>query len=55
MNIAEREQQILRVKSESFQSEMTSELENTLRTEVVGVIKATIEAALIEELESCTL
>ena len=52
MNIAEREQQILRVKSESFQSEMTSELEKTLRTEVVGVIKATIEAALVEELES---
>ena len=45
MTIAEREQQILRVKSESFQSEMTSELEKTLRTEVAGVIKATIEAA----------
>ena len=52
MTIAEREQQILRVKSQSFQSEMTSELENTLRTEVTGVIKATIEAALVEELES---
>jgi len=45
MTIAEREQQILRIKSESFQSEMTSELENTLRTEVVRVIKTTIEAA----------
>ncbi len=45
MTIAEREQQILRIKSESFQSEMTSELENTLRMEVAGVIKTTIEAA----------
>ena len=34
MKLAEREQQILRVKSQSFQSEITSELENTLRTEV---------------------
>ena len=33
MKLAEREEQILRVKSQSFQSEMTSELENTLRTE----------------------
>ena len=40
MKLAEREQQILRVKSQSFQSEITSELENTLRTEVTGVIKA---------------
>ena len=31
---------------------MTSELENTLPTEVVRVIKTTIEAALVEELES---
>jgi hypothetical protein len=30
MTIAEREQQIIRVKSQSFQSEMVSELENTL-------------------------
>ncbi len=52
MKLAEREEQILRVKSQSFQSEMTSLLENTLRTEVTGVIKATIEAALVEELES---
>jgi transposase-like protein len=52
MKLAEREQQILRVKSQSFHSEMTSELENTLRTEVTEVIKTTIEAALVEELES---
>jgi hypothetical protein len=45
MKLAEREEQILRVKSQSFQSEITSELENTLRTEVTGVIKATIEVA----------
>ncbi len=55
MTIAEREQQILRIKSESFQSEMTSELENTLRMEVIGVIKTTIETALVEELESFRL
>ena len=51
MTIAEREQQILRVKSQSFQSELASELEAALRTEVALVIKATIEAALVEELE----
>ena len=51
MKLAEREQQILRVKSQSFHSEMTSELENTLRNEVTEVIKTTIEAALVEELE----
>lgn len=53
MKLAEREQQILRVKSShSFQSEMISELEDCLRTEVNLLIKTTIEAALVEELES---
>ena len=52
MKLAEREQQILRVKSHSFQSEMISELEDALRAEVSLLIKTTIEAALVEELES---
>ena len=52
MKLAEREQQILRVKSQSFHSEMISELEDALRTEVSLLIKTTIEAALVEELES---
>ena len=34
MKLAEREQQIRRVKSQSFDSEMISELEEDLRTEV---------------------
>ena len=52
MTIAKREQQILRVKSQSFQSELAGKLEAALRNEVALVIKATLEAALVEELES---
>jgi transposase-like protein len=52
MKLAEREEQILRVKSHNFQSEMISELEEALRAEIILVIKTTIEAALVEELES---
>ncbi len=52
MKIAEREQQILRVKSQSFQPELTAQLETSLQREVLLVTKATIEAALVEELES---
>jgi hypothetical protein len=52
MKLAEREEQILRVKSHSFQSEMISVREDSLRTEVNLLIKTTIEAALVEELES---
>ncbi len=52
MKIAEREQQILRVKSQSFQPELTVQLETCLQREVLFVTKATIEAALVEELES---
>ncbi len=52
MKIAEREQQILRVKSQSFQPELAAQLETSLHREVLLVTKATIEAALVEELES---
>ena len=52
MKLAEREQQILRIKSQSFQPELSTELEATLQHEVVGVTKATIEATLVEELEA---
>ena len=52
MKLAEREQQILRIKSQSFQPELPAELEATLQREVVGVTKATIEAALVEKLQA---
>lgn len=51
MNIAQREQQILRVKAESFQTELDAALEQTLRTQVVATVKATLEAALDEEVQ----
>ena len=47
MKLAEREQQILRVKSQSFHSEIISELEDALRTQVSLLIKTSIEAALV--------
>jgi acyl-CoA hydrolase len=49
MNIAEREQQILRVKASSFQPELDEALEQALRTAVLGAVKTTLEAALDEE------
>ncbi len=52
MNLAEREQQILRIKSQSFQPELTAQLETALQSEVLLVTKATLEAALVEELEA---
>ena len=52
MQLADREEQIIRIQSQSFQSELTAELEATLKLEVVGITQATIEAALVEELEA---
>jgi len=49
MTIAEREQQILRIKNASFQSELNEQLEWHLRKQVVAVVQATIEAALVAE------
>lgn len=50
MKISEREQQILRIRSTSFQPELSTALESKLRQAVVEVTQATIEAALVEEL-----
>jgi len=52
MKLADREEQIIRIQSQSFQPELTAELEATLKLEVVGITQATIEAALVEELEA---
>jgi putative transposase len=52
MNIAEREQQILRVKASSFQPELDEALEQALRSAVLGAVKTTLEAALNEEVKA---
>lgn len=50
MTIANREQQIFRIKSTSFQAELDEQLKEHLQQEVVSVVQTTIEAALVEEL-----
>ena len=50
MKTSERETQILRIQSTSFQPELSTALAAKLRQAVVGVTKATLEAALVEEL-----
>ena len=50
MSIAVREQQILRIKAASFQSELDEALEQHIRARVVATVKAILEAALVEEL-----
>ncbi len=50
MTIAEREQQILRVKAASFQPELDEALEQTLRTAVFKSVKTTVEAARMRKL-----
>lgn len=52
MNIAERKQQILRVKASSFQPELDEALEQALRTAVLGAVKTTLEEALKEEVKA---
>ena len=49
MTIAERETQILRIKSRSFQSRLTEALDERIRACVVGVVQTMLEAALVEE------
>jgi hypothetical protein len=46
MTIAEREQQILRVKEQSFQPAIEEALEQKLREGVLEVVKMTLEASL---------
>ena len=52
MKISDREAQIVRIQSTSFQPELSSALESKLRQAVVGVTKATLETALVEELSA---
>jgi transposase-like protein len=52
MTIAEREQQILRIKDASFQSELDEQLDTHLREQVVMAVQTTIEAALVAEVSA---
>jgi transposase-like protein len=52
MNIAEREQQILRVKATSFQPELDEALEQALRVAVLEAVKTVLEASLDEEVKA---
>ena len=52
MKINDREAQIVRIQSTSFQPELSSALKAKLRQAVVDVTKVTLEAALVEELLS---
>jgi hypothetical protein len=53
MTIAEREQQILRVREQGFYREViNTELADRLRTEVVGTVKTVPESALNEEVSA---
>jgi len=49
MQIAEREQQILRVSAASFHPQMNEMLEQKIRGDVLRTVQSTIEAALVEE------
>jgi transposase-like protein len=51
MSIAEREQQIHRVKATSFQPELDEALEQALRSAVIDAVKVTLEEALKEEVK----
>jgi transposase-like protein len=52
MNIATREQQILRVQTASFHPQLNAALEKQLRADVVSTVQSTLEAALVEEVEA---
>jgi transposase-like protein len=52
MTIAQREQQIHRVKATSFQPELDEALEQALRVAVIDAVKVTLEAALNEEVKA---
>ena len=52
MTIAEREQQILRVKKQGFHKELEEGLAHKLTTEVVGTVKMVLESALDEEVKA---
>ena len=48
---AEKEQQVLRIKQASFQSELSEALQAEIRAQVITTIKAIVEEALVEELK----
>ena len=52
MSIAEREQQILRVKKQGFHKELDEALADKLITEVVSTVKTVLESALEEEVKA---
>ena len=52
MSIAEREQQILRVKKQGFHKELDEALAHKLTTEVVSTVKTVLESALDEEVKA---
>jgi len=52
MNIAEREQQILRVEAASFHPHLDAALAAQLRANVILTVQSTLEAALVEEVEA---
>ena len=52
MSIAEREQQILRVKRQGFHKELDEALAHKLTTEVVSTVKTILESALNEKVKA---
>lgn len=52
MTIKEREAEIVRVKEASFAPELNAELQERLRADVVATVQATLEEALVEEVET---
>jgi hypothetical protein len=52
MSIAEREQQILRVKRKGFHKELDEALAHKLTTKVVSTVKTVLENALNEEVKA---
>ncbi len=52
MTIAEREEQIIQIQSQSRYAEINQALEETLRDEATRVRGATVEAALVEEVQA---
>jgi len=52
MNIAQREEQIIRIQSQSHYPEINQALQETLRTEAIRVTQATVESALVEEVQA---
>jgi transposase-like protein len=52
MNIAEREEQIIRIQSQSPYPQINQALQETLRAEATRVTQAVVEAALVEEIQA---